>query len=565
VIAKGEVLLLRRWISGIHSFVGETPDLFAIFVWAAIVTTFGALRVDFMGDGIRHLQQILANTKPSLGEPRWLLFPALLFFLVKPLQAVGLVATVEQAARAFVAFDLLAGFSYMLLIRTWLIARGAAPLARAGALVLAGMTVPMLQLSSNTAEVIIPATIALAGLVYLATRQPGYGVQGLMIAAVAVTVASLLYQGLILAVALVPLALPRAASIVPTTVLLFCGILAPAPATMLIAMTANGVTGGDAMRQITTGMQNELYKAEMKSKTLPVWPYIAALTAGPAENLVTIPRNRGIRGCVKLMSRRATLAEGIFETTGFLFALSVLFTSMILVARRREWRITAAFMGMSLLPVVWSFEYSYVKFYVLMPVIVAIVAAGESAIPMLAVGLAIGSFNSVHITREIMAGRRLSQDITPIFQRAGASACFVTTSWGPPAIGWPGSVTSMNAVFSQGHSGGTAATVNLNNRAMIGSLRRCFCDSSAVLTDDIVDSSADAVVALAANYEFSGLDLTEILWNADRGNVIFERDDRRVLIYSRQAQTAICSKLVPAADVILFRVAGAQSLPTPHR
>jgi hypothetical protein len=65
---------------------------------------------------------------------------------------------------------------------------------------IAGMTVPMLRFSTDIVEAIIPVTIALAGLVYLASRPLEKVNQGLWVAAAAIAFAALLYQGIILAV-----------------------------------------------------------------------------------------------------------------------------------------------------------------------------------------------------------------------------------------------------------------------------------------------------------------------------------------------------------------------------
>lgn len=58
--------------------LSDAPDLLVIAAWTALACCIATLRVDFIGDGVRHLPPILANSRPILGEPRWLLFPAFL-------------------------------------------------------------------------------------------------------------------------------------------------------------------------------------------------------------------------------------------------------------------------------------------------------------------------------------------------------------------------------------------------------------------------------------------------------------------------------------------------------
>jgi hypothetical protein len=84
----------------------------------------------------------------------------------------------------------------MLLIRNWLLLRSVLAPSLAAALLIAGMTVPLLCFSSDIVEVIISATIALAGLVYLASRPLEKVNKDLCAAAAAIASAALLYQSI---------------------------------------------------------------------------------------------------------------------------------------------------------------------------------------------------------------------------------------------------------------------------------------------------------------------------------------------------------------------------------
>jgi hypothetical protein len=105
----------------------ESPDLLVIVVWAALIFCAAALRVNFIGDGIRDLTPILTHSPPDLGEPRWLLFPVFIFVAIRPVQIAGLVHSAKDAARVFLALDILAGVAYLLLLRQWLIRRSVPP------------------------------------------------------------------------------------------------------------------------------------------------------------------------------------------------------------------------------------------------------------------------------------------------------------------------------------------------------------------------------------------------------------------------------------------------------
>jgi hypothetical protein len=525
--------------------LSDAPGLLVIAAWTALICCIATLRVDFIGDGVRHLPPILANSRPILGEPRWLLFPAFLFAIIKPLQMAGVVNSLDGAARVFLALDVFAGVAYMLLIGKWLLARSVPAPSRAAALLSAGMTVPLLRFSSDIVEIIIPATIALAGLVYLASRSPEKLNKGLWIAAAAIAFAALLYQGIILAVALVPCAIPRGATIRVRTIILFCVILAATPLVMVTTIVASGTSPRTAIHLMLTGEENVLYRDRLASHRLPIWERpIAAISLGAARSIIEIPDNRGFSGAIQLLSNRATFIEGAAAVGGCLLALVMVVMGAVAVVRRMDWRIAIAFTGILTLPVLRG--YAYLKLYGLMPAVVALAAAGSAPAIVLGAGAIIGSFNLTYLARDIARDRNLARDIAPLYENAGASACWLTTAWGPPIFGWPGSTCSMSQVLTDAHTDQVAAMIDQNNAAMVEAFRSCFCNSSAVYTDDVTQSSQESVIALAKYYRFAGIDLTRLLWNPRRGVTAFDRDGIVVFTYARPSQLEICDSLKSA-------------------
>ena len=525
--------------------LSDAPDLVVIAAWAVLICGIATLRVNFIGDGVRHLPPILDRSRPILGEPRWLLFPAFLFAIIKPLQIAGIVDSLQSAVRAFLALDILAGVAYLLLIRNWLRVRTVPAPSRASALLLAGMMMPLLRFSSDIVEVIVPATIALAGLVYLASRPPGKVNQGLWAAAAAIAFATLLYQGMILAVALVPCAIPRGASIRMRTIIPFCAILAFAPLVMVTTMVASGTSPRTAIHLMLTGEENVLYRDRMASHRLPLWERpIAAVSLGTARSIIEIPDNLGVLGSLRLLTHRATFIEGATAVGGCLLALAIVAMGAVAVVRHRDWRIAIAFAGILMLPIVRG--YAYLKLYGLMPAVVALAAAVSPPTVVLGAGAIAGAFNLTYIARDMARDREVARDIAPIFNSAGASACWLTTGWGPPAFGWPGSTCSMTQVLTDAHTDQVAAMVAQNNAAMVESLRSCFCDSSAVYTDDVTVSSQKSITELAKYYRFAGIDLTLLLWNPDKGSTTFDRDGILTYTYARPSQLEICKILKSA-------------------
>ena len=129
---------------------------------SCVMALLGAFRLDYAGDGLRHLAPILSSPLPVLGEPRWVLFPALLFFVVKPFAVLGLINTPAAAAQVFAIFNAVCGGLYLLCLRSWL--HEMVPARRAIILFLVAGTFTFLSLATNTIEPTAAALIAVAGL-----------------------------------------------------------------------------------------------------------------------------------------------------------------------------------------------------------------------------------------------------------------------------------------------------------------------------------------------------------------------------------------------------------------
>lgn len=528
--------------------LSDAPDVVVLVICAAVICCAAAMRVNFIGDGSRHLAPILIETSPALGETRWLLFPPFLFSIIKPLQLAGLVNSAAGAARCFLILDVAAGIAYLLLIRQWLVCRSIAAPSRAAALLIAGMTVPILRFSSDIVEVMVPATIALAGLVYLASRPAEDVDRGFWIAASSIALASLLYQGTVLALALLPCAIPRGASVRVRTMVFFCVILAAAPLVMLAADVAGGASLRTALHLMLTGEENQLFRNVLASHRLPILERpLAAATLGTARSIIEIPDNLGFGGSLRLLSHRATLLEGVFAIGGSLIALIMVVAGATVVVDRREWRIATAFAAILMLPIVRG--YAYLKLYILMPVVVALVAALSPPAIVLSAGIVVGSFNVTYLARDIARDRQLMRQIAPLYASAGASACWLTTGWGPALFGWPGSICSMSTLLTQARTDRLDLMIAENNAAMAESLRRCFCDSSAIYTDDFVVSSKNSVAEFASYYRYAGPDLSRLLWNPQRGNTAFDSDGIVIFAYSPQAKSDICASLKSAPAI----------------
>src|SRR5262245_6048610 len=129
--------------------VGLPLDWLVIAGWSTVAIIIVLLRVDFSPDGLRHLAHVLSSDRPALGEPRWILFPTLLFLLTKPLIAVGLVGSVEGIAHAFSLMTTGLAIGYLVALRSVLQCVGASEHQRAAGLALAGASAPLLELGTD--------------------------------------------------------------------------------------------------------------------------------------------------------------------------------------------------------------------------------------------------------------------------------------------------------------------------------------------------------------------------------------------------------------------------------
>ena len=186
-----------------------TIELVVLVALAAVLVIAAASRRDFIEDGVRHLPAALSGP-PHFGEARWIMFPPLLFALVRPLAAIGLVGGVEAAIQPFLWVSVASGIIFLVSLGVWLRVE-CQTARRAAALLLAGSCAPFLALFSDIAEPQIAAAMAVAGLAYTRVRRddPTGAERGVVVAIVAIACAALIYQGTILAFGMLPLVASR--------------------------------------------------------------------------------------------------------------------------------------------------------------------------------------------------------------------------------------------------------------------------------------------------------------------------------------------------------------------
>lgn len=143
------------------------------------------------------------------------------------------------------------------------------------------------------------------------------------------------------------------------------------------------------------------------------------------------------------------------------------------VGRDRERRAALAIAAVTALPVLRNQQYAYVKFFVLWPVLVGVLAVRFRARHVLAAALLVFAVNGWVLASDVARGRQLYASSQAAYRRASPTSCWMTSGWAPPFhYLWPGTTTGMIATLATGIDPATQA------RALTASLRDCFCGAS---------------------------------------------------------------------------------------
>lgn len=514
------------WQGRLRRAAAAAPDLMVIGAWWALIIAIGFLRKDFCGDGLRHLPALLESARPHLGEPRWLFFPPLLFVILRPAVTLGLVHDVEGLTRVMMAATVAAAGIYLLALRACLGALGIEPDRRAAALAVAGGSAGLLLAATDLMEPIFGATLVAIGLAVAARRAAAPGAsaedrrRALFVAVAAIAAATLLYQGLVLGLGLIPLVIPirtlrhwRAWA--PAAL-----ILAAVPLVMIGALAASGSSVGHAVARALLAEENPLYRSYLEKPGLT--PYLVALAAGPPHGVVTLGEHHGFHGVLADLRTPATRwpATQILLRLGF--SMAVLTAGAVAAWRRRDWPLLWSVAALALLPVVRTQEYGYIKFFILMPIVLAIGAARAPVPVAVALAALLVGLNAVPLLSDLPAQRRLYDDRVAAYGRADEHGCWLTTGWIPPlSFRWPGSVCPILGSLASGAGEDAASVAAAGRAALTACLEDCFCRSSAVFTDDMTDATARPLVADSArHFAYTAVDLEAVVLPLQRAHLV---------------------------------------------
>ena len=499
-------------------------------VLVLVLVSAAAARRDFIGDGVRHIPAALSG-EVLLGEPRWLLFPAFASAVLRPFRAVGAIPDIERAIQPLLWLSVVCGAAFLWSLNRWLRAECGDGVRRAGALLLAGSCAPFLMLFSDVAEVQIATAIAAAGLAY--ARAHPDGERGATVAIAAIGGAALLYQGTLLALGLLPLVTGDLLRRRRVTIVL-CGTVALVLLVMVIAQLSRGTSFSAAIATTLGGEANALTRSFMSQGS--IGKYAAALIAGPPQGLVGLARFEGLAALITSLRTPdgGSFPAAVANTLRLLLGAACLGVLTIAAIRGRDWRLLCAALVIAALPVMRNQQYGYVKFYALWPIPVALAALRCWTRVLAAIAAAVFTANVWLLAGDISGGRRDYDTIRSAYQQARPPTCWMTTGWAPPFwYLWPGTTAPILGTLATGLDARQQA------EALTDSLRRCFCDSSAVWTDATARDAA-LVATLADHFEYRDRDLRPMLLDDSQPMLT-----PGIRVYPEARRQDVCSALTP--------------------
>ncbi len=527
--AGGLLTAFWRRIAGGHRSI----DLIVVCALSAALIGFAAARRDFLGDGIRHLPSVL-SARPSLGEPRWLLFPPLAWLGVNAASSVGLVTDAESAIQALLWMCVASGIVFLLAIRSWLVLECTDATRRAIALLLAGSCAPVLILFSDIAEPQLAAAIAASALAYSRSCRddPARARRGAFIAIAAIAVAALIYQGAILALGMLPLVLSTTLHARRRVLLAAAACPVIVLALLVGTQVAAGTTTRAAVASAIGGEGNPLTRSLMSRPSAA--KHIVAMFAGPPQGIVALHDFSGMPALWSALRRRDAPAAQHAGLNAIRLVLGLVVVGILVTTavRTASWCAIGALAVLMLLPVLRNQQYGYAKFFILWPIPVALLAMRCRVRTILLAATAVLIANTSLVVHDIRRGRELSAAVREEYRRATPATCWLTSGWSPPfSYLWPGTTVPILGMLATGSDPSTQSS------GLTTALRHCFCESDAVWTNTST-RDADTLASLARHFDYTALDLRSVLADAGPWNHLSLPGAH---VYSSPEQRRICA------------------------
>ena len=434
------------------------------------------------------------------------------------------------------ALSVASGVLFLAAIRVWLRHDCKDGGRRAAALLLAGSCAPVLILFSDVAEPQLAAAIVAIGLAYARIHRddPVQARSAALWAVGLIAVASLIYQGTILALGMLPLVasgenVSRRQLVIAT----MCAVVAVGFA-MTIIQVSSGASIASAIATVVGGEQNPLTRSLMGSRSLS--KYLVAAIAGPPQGIVALDSYGGLRALAAALhsANRQIAASAARNLAGLLSGLVVTAVPVVTGVRQRQWRALIAAAILLTLPILRNQQYGYVKFYVLWPIPVALLASRCTARTVAVAASFVLALNLWVVGGELLRGRENYRVARAAYATATPATCWLTSGWTPPfAYLWPGTATPILGILA------TGSRPEMQRQALTTSLKRCFCESDGVWTDS---TSRDAAIvqSIASHFHYDGNVLSRVLLDPLGAT---PSPQRGILQYESSARHDVCQAI----------------------
>lgn len=524
---------------GTEAWLRRNSDNLLLAAFLLIFLVIGLRRLDYAGDGIRHLDHILQSNHPVVGEPRWILFPLLLFAIIKPFASVGIIHSAHQAAQVFCLFNILCGFAYLVCLRRWL--RDLPALRRAAVLLLSGASCVFLTLATDTIEPTPAVLIAVAGLT-LARFHAGFSDGSrLTIAAVSLALASLIYQGLLIGFLFLPAIFPVSTLTFRRFVLRVAPVGLAVPLVVIILLSIGGDTPWNAARRFRLGASNV---AESRQYSRISARNVAGVViVGPAYAFASIPELRGLAGTIGLLRYPTTAFEGIRGAAAWCCAAAAIIATLILLVLQKKIALLFAFAGLLALPALRMSQYGYMKYYVLLPLLVVLVVprlevnfAYPACLGILLLWSNLEQIRTQRLQAETLR-RQVARDLYPKIPQA---ACFLTNGWGPPVPDWRGDSVPWAHILNSGYAESQRENASANSRQLRDQLKKTFCTCPAVVTDSFIQPNLASLQQELSYFGVVDIPLSQLIVSSGSSAAIFRSPKFAVYRFSLDDQRRAC-------------------------
>ncbi|HTA47391.1 MAG TPA: hypothetical protein VK789_33345 [Bryobacteraceae bacterium] len=523
------------------SWIRANSDKLFLGAFLPVLLFFVIQRVD-SGDGLRHLGHILSSNRPALGEPRWILFPVLLFAVIKPFVVVGAVQTTAQATRIFGFFNALCSFGYLVCLRRWLM--DLSPLRRTAVLLLAGGSYVFLSLATDTIEPTPAVLIAVAGITFARFRVGLSDIARVTIAAASIMLAALIYQGILFGFFFLPAVFPVPVLATRRAVLRVLGLALCAPLVTVALLTWSGDTPRNSLRRFLKGEANDAASSEYSKPSARSLAGVAIV--GPAYAFASIPERRGLAGSARLLRQWTTAAEGIRGLAAWACMAIAIAGAIVLLIVRKQAALLIAFIGMMALPAIRISQYSYVKYYALLPLLVVLIVPklGIRFIypALLGALLLVSNLWQIRLQR-VQFDAVQTQAARELYPRVPEGSCFLSSGWGLPVPGWPGDSLAWMHILAGGSAQSQESLAKMNSQQLRGRLRKLFCSCPAVVTDTFIQPNAPSLQEQLSSYHIADLPLPEILVSEPKPAAVFRSSKFTAYRFSSDDQHRACEAL----------------------